>query len=75
MSEMLDYKILRSEIHSTDDRKGAMESAIAKLEKQVRACLIEGWEPLGGVAAEHMLELHVYAYSQAMVNRRSAGLA
>ena len=71
MSEVLDYTILRAEIHSIDDRKGAMESAIAKLEKLVRAHLAEGWEPLGGVCAEHLLALHVYGYSQAMVKRKS----
>lgn len=51
-----------------------MESAIAKLEKLVRAKLAEGWEPLGNVCAEHMLELHVYAWSQAMVNRKPPDL-
>ncbi len=70
MTDVLDYRILRAEIHSTDDRKGAMETAITKLERQVQTLLADGWEPLGGVCAEHILAMHIYAYSQAMVLRK-----
>ena len=75
MADVLDYKILRVEIHSTDDRKGAMEMAIGKLERQVQSYLAEGWEPLGGVCAEHILAMHIYAYSQSMVLRRASNVS
>lgn len=67
MSDTLAYKILRAESHSTDDRKGAMDAAAVKLEKLVLSHLSQGWEPQGGITAEHMLPLHIYAYAQAMV--------
>ncbi|MDD5296326.1 MAG: hypothetical protein PHU46_05375 [Rhodocyclaceae bacterium] len=69
MPDMLDYKILRAEAHSSDDRRGTTESAIAKLEKLVRTHIAEGWEPVGGICAEHVLDHRVFAYSQAMIRR------
>ena len=73
ISETPDYKILRSETHSSEDRRGTIDSTIAKLEKMVKLHMEEGWELVGGICAEHSPELHIYAYCQSMVRRKEAG--
>jgi hypothetical protein len=73
MPETPEYKILRSETHSSEDRRGSIDSTIAKLEKMVKLHMAEGWEPVGGICAEHSPEFHIYAYCQSMVRRGDSG--